>query len=191
MFILLKPPKFTGYADLTRIPCEDPTPNSDAVSALVVYQIVSGLKENCLDGEIRDLFPLVEAYLHSPMSRVNSSDPLGLGTDLWISQWIVGPNGTNHLHGLVQIARQVVLSSLQFSTPALNFRVYGALIGMQCTSDESLHGLAHDVLLRMIGDEMSTACGETEHSSINKVMLATALNPIACIRLSDDATVDI
>jgi hypothetical protein len=73
----------------------------------------------------------------------------------------------------------------------LPFRMYGAFLGAQLVPDKSL-GLAEMVehilnSTRIVEHELNTPVGGDEgHSCINKVMLASALDPLAFMRIANE-----
>lgn len=76
---------------------------------------------------------------------------------------------------------------------ALPFRLYGALLGGRAVESDARYGKracteARELLARVMPDmvavEGRSKCdGRTEHSGINKVMLASVLAPAAFLRL--------
>ncbi len=58
----------------------------------------------------------------------------------------------------------------------LNFRLYGALFGMQLYDKQDLDQYA-EYAVRQFLEEMDREVGDSAHSTINKVMFATAINP--------------
>lgn len=82
------------------------------------------------------------------------------------------------------IIQQEVASA--YSSSELNFRLYGALIGAQLTGDSSLREMGKSIALSYLDKELRISATDSTHFAINKVMLATALNPEALRRLSED-----
>ena len=184
--------------DMTPIPDASPTrPSSDAVSAYCIYRLLNHYsttaaagddeKNAPLTAEIEELKPVVVAYFSSPVSQLlqESFDPLGLGTHLFVLQFlegdqtVVGTNFNEYRQRLLEMARHILEPTLQeaFSrkkSSQLDFRIYGGLLGLKCTSTSSLIDLADSAVQAFISrDELSR---HDDNRAINLVMLAAAVN---------------
>ncbi|KAI9027072.1 hypothetical protein DFJ74DRAFT_662943 [Hyaloraphidium curvatum] len=180
--------------DLTPIAgAPQPRPNHDALSALAVFHLLDA-GTGSLRGEIADLLPIARAYLASPSSALSdAADPLGLGTHLWTSQWLGGPGSGGYLSALRSVAPGALARASEGARGGdpLDFRIYGALMGAQVVGDDRMREFAKEKALEMAVREMERGVGERPHSTINKVMLTAALNPVAFRRLPGEAAVEI
>ena len=72
----------------------------------------------------------------------------------------------------------------------LPFRLYGAIIGAKLSGDKKLLDKADIVLDQMKESEMNSPLG-SPHSTINKVMFATALDPGVLSRREQEPRLEI
>lgn len=179
--------------DCSRIPGLDPYPNHDAVTALCVYRIANKLSHGQLDSECRDLESIVVKYFDLPIEQILASarDELGLGLHLFSNQFFEGPKAQHTIEATQEIVKPVVERWLSSSSDEseLNFRFYGTLLGMQLTGDASLTLEARQIVSRMVDAEMNIDATASRHFAINKVMLASALIPLAFRKLSDEENI--
>jgi hypothetical protein len=73
----------------------------------------------------------------------------------------------------------------------LNFRLYGALFGMQLYEKQDLNRYSERAVRQFLSVEMDREVGDSAHSTINKVMFATAVNPMGYKRTDVDGTITI
>lgn len=153
----------------------DPRPSHDVLSAYVVYGIIDAQSgTNALKTELDELQPLVSEYLSQAPQKFASeiTDPLGLGTHLLTSQFLA-PSGKvdRYKASLLANARPVLNSAIASSRVGdpLNFRTYGALLGCQVSGDGELEAFANRAAWELLKGELASKCGESEHSTINKV----------------------
>jgi hypothetical protein len=186
--------------DLSPIPTDLTTrSNHDAVTALVVYTLVNGIcADKPLETEIADLQGIVETYYQKDVRELmqHAMDPLGLGLELWSSQWLEGAAPTLFRDSMIKMAQPIAQNSIAESPHSdLNFRLYGAVLGLQLVIDGStaahLTKYAEHLIKYFVEEEVAHAIGENEHSTINKVMFAAAVNPLAYKRQDGDAVVTI
>lgn len=129
------------------------------------------------------------AYVRQGM-RV-SSDPLGYGLLGWKSQWM--GSWAEALRARMQVLAPMGVLDVE-SGMQLPFRLYGALLGARLLQEESsappggrgtdAGALAERALAVVTRVEMEET--ESPHSSINKCMLAGALDPLAFARWEGD-----
>ena len=178
-------------SDLTPIPgLGQAYPNDDALSGYLVYSLIhhasAGHDVPSVEQECRELREVAERYVLSGV-RV-SPDPLGFGLWGWKSQWL----GADWSKPILDRLRALAPHALDLTTGmGLPFRFYGALLGAQLVPDRSLGlgGLAQQILdsAQIVEYELSTPVGgEAGHSCINKVMLASALDPLAFARVDGE-----
>jgi hypothetical protein len=126
-----------------------------------------------LKTELNELAPIVTKYLSASPELITTDalDPLGLGTHLITAQYISGPKGDAYRSSLLKIARPSLRSSLVAAREgdALNFRVYGALLGCQVSGDPGLSEAAREAAWIMLEAENKTRVGDGDHGTINKV----------------------
>ena len=189
-------------ADLTVIPgLEGAGPNDDALAGWIVYSLIreERLKRqqevghtvhSPIEHEWREMGQVAAAYVEQNGIRV-SPDPLGYGLIAWKSQWMGtwGNQVRSRLGLLAPIALDVQSGMM------LPFRLYGALLGarllpssLTTTGGEDIKDLAERIVDAVTPIELRAALAETPHSAINKVMLATALDPLAFSRLDHEPT---
>lgn len=178
-------------SDLTPIPESGRAyPNDDALSGYLMYSLVRhaslGKDVPSLDQECKELGEVAQQYVASGVRL--SPDPLGFGLWGWKSQWL----GAEWSRPIRERLRLLAPIAMDVSTGMqLPFRLYGALLGAQMVPDASL-GLAEvaEQILsstRIVEHELGTSVGGAEgHSCINKVMLASALDPLAFRRIADE-----
>ena len=169
--------------DLTPIRgLEDTGPNGDALAAWVVYHVVDAAAaaegtDGGLAAEIAALQPVVRKYT----ARLRlTTDPLGYGLDVWLAGFL-GAWAAEYRAAMTTSPALLDEVLDVRSGMELPFRLYGALIGAKLSRDTALASRA-ETLLRsdaVAGVELGHRCGEREHSGINKVMFATALDPLA------------
>jgi hypothetical protein len=174
--------------DGSPIPGDRTSPNHDAVSAWAVYRVAKVAGAD-VDAELGDLLPIAKRYFERPLSLHEVMDPLGFGTQLWTMQWcsraVLGPGVDEHRKTLLSFVDRMLNIC---GESELRFRAYGALLGLNLYSaqlsakqNETLHALlAHFVKVE------EAAPQQEDHSSINKAMLAAALNPIAFAARPDE-----
>lgn len=165
-------------------------PNDDALSGYIVYSLIEhaslgkgfpGLEQECLE-----LGDAARQYILSGVRIF--PDPLGFGLWGWKSQWL-GPEWSQPI--LQRLRRMAPIALDVESGMRLPFRLYGALLGAQLVPDKSL-GLAEMVerilnTTNIVEHELNTHVGGDEgHSCINKVMLASALDPLAFTRIPNE-----
>eukprot|EP00668_Euglena_longa_P038625 GGOE01049668.1.p2 GENE.GGOE01049668.1~~GGOE01049668.1.p2 ORF type:complete len:289 (+),score=83.89 GGOE01049668.1:345-1211(+) len=178
---------------------ERPEPNSDAASALVVYHVLSAtaralgdaLAEEQMKSPIEDLTPIVQQYYQHAAASV-TPDPLGFGLTAWKLQWLMGPAADLQRQTLCRIAPAALDVPRHLQLP---FRLYGALLGAALPfmnpqpgggeQNSVLASCAAEATATMTTRELRTALGATEHSAINKVMLAAAIDPAPFARLPE------
>jgi hypothetical protein len=154
-------------------------PNDDALSGYLVYSLVHHASAGhsdipSIDEECAELREVAGRYVQSGI-RI-SSDPLGFGLWGWKSQWLghLAEPVRTRLHRLAPTALDISRGM------QLPFRLYGALLGAQLASDSSLLAMAEEVLNSPhVVDMTVRAPVEEELACINKVMLASALDPLA------------
>lgn len=165
--------------DLTPPRGARPHVGDDLLSAYIVYHVVQAAGGD-VSKEIADLTPLTASYARQ-LPYV-SSDPLGLGLMAWKMQWCGGwANGRRA--AIRRLLPEAFDPHLGMQLP---FRLYGGIIGGKLMH---VQGSA-EVLEQVKAIEMSTQCGEMEHSAINKVMFASALDPLAFTKLPDEPIID-
>lgn len=176
-------------------------PSSDAVSGLVAYTAVATAAKalGCTGGiesELRDMKGIVVA-----MNPAVSSDPLGWGLQCWEAQWLrrnhswpfASPWGqyANHLTDPSAFERTTVMRHVG----EIPFRMYGSWLGARVCGEMTLADaatrLARDAAraeLRAVAMESRDSDDVEENglTAINRVMLASALDPIAFCRRQDE-----
>jgi hypothetical protein len=165
-------------------------PNDDALSGYIVYSLVKhaslGKGFPSLERECIELGDVARQYILSGVRIF--PDPLGFGLWGWKSQWL----GAEWSQPILERLRRMAPIALDVeSGRRLPFRMYGAFLGAQLVPDKSL-GLAEMVehilnSTRIVEHELNTRIGGGgEHSCINKVMLASALDPLAFMRIANE-----
>lgn len=177
-------------ADLTTISGRERAgPSGDAVSGLIAYialdkthHAVGPKNAAGIGDEIADLTAVSSMYAKGGGFQMATSDPLGFGLQYWEAQFF-SPELSGALRGAL---RRAAGSALHLRHLALPFRFYGALLGARLSEDPALEEQAQQMLEIAVQQEMSSKFGESEHSCINKVMLASALLPGAFRRRPDE-----
>ena len=163
---------------------EDTEPNRDAFDGWLVYNLVHQLHP-VLENEVKELDYVVKNYVKSGLRA--TSDPLGYGLIWWSYQWVKG----KHVEASKQQLKKLASMALDVRHGRqLPFRLYGAIIGGKLSMDSNIIALANKSLDHMKEYEMSTKIG-SPHSTINKVMYATALDPYALQKYPNDAVFEI
>ena len=100
----------------------------------------------------------------------------------WSYQWVEG----KVIEASKERLRQLASNALDVRHGRqLPFRLYGAIIGGKLSKDPSIITQSESCLESMIEYEMKTKIG-SPHSTINKVMFATALDPYALMIRDDE-----
>eukprot|EP00090_Calanus_glacialis_P024070 TRINITY_DN37370_c0_g1_i1.p1 TRINITY_DN37370_c0_g1~~TRINITY_DN37370_c0_g1_i1.p1 ORF type:complete len:289 (+),score=65.53 TRINITY_DN37370_c0_g1_i1:94-867(+) len=162
---------------------EHSPPNSDALSGLIVYHLANSQSQ--LSNEIGDLIGVVQRYARSGMRA--TGDPLGWGLDWWSLQWLEGELADNHKEKVLMLSDTALNIRHGHQLP---FRLYGAIIGAKLSGEKRLEDRAGLLLEQMKEYETNSPMG-SPHSSINKVMFATALDPGVLSRTDVEAKVTI
>jgi hypothetical protein len=166
-------------ADLTPIPALIGScgPNSDAFSAITVFNILNDLSKGSLDQEVADLRYILNGYNEAP-----PFDPLGYGLLWWRLQWL-DPNEC------ADMKRELILISdqeLDFEQGMrLPFRLFGAVLGAKLSGVPVLAKGAEEIVTALVEKEFDPT--DDEHSSINSVMLASCINPLAFKKRPEEA----
>jgi hypothetical protein len=163
-------------------------PNDDALSGYLMYTLVRhasvGQDVPSIDQECDELGEVARQYILSGVRL--SADPLGYGLWGWKCQWL----GAEWSGPIRDRLRALAPTALDLTTGmALPFRLYGALLGAQLVpGSPGLKDAAERVLASGVVEyEMGVPVGGEEgHSCINKVMLASALDPLAFARLAGE-----
>ena len=138
----------------------------------IMYNLAHQLNPS-LEKEVKELNHVVTNYLKSGLRA--TSDPLGYGLIWWSYQWVQGKQVDSSKQKLKQLAPMALDVRHGRQLP---FRLYGAIIGGKLSRDSTIMALAEKSLDSMTEYEMNTKIG-SPHSTINKVMFATALDPYA------------
>merc|ERR1712150_120093 len=163
---------------------EDAEPSRDAFDGWIMYNLVNRLNP-VLDQEVEELNQVVSKYVKSGLRA--TSDPLGYGLIWWSYQWVQG----NEIDSSKQRLKQLASTALDIRHGRqLPFRLYGAIIGGKLSEDSNVIALAEKSLNSMTEYEMKSKIG-SPHSTINKVMFATALDPCAFKKLDDENVLSI
>ena len=163
---------------------EDAEPSRDAFDGWIMYNMVNRLNP-VLDQEVEELNQVVSKYVKSGLRA--TSDPLGYGLIWWSYQWVQG----NEIDSSKQRLKQLASTALDIRHGRqLPFRLYGAIIGGKLSDDSNVIALAEKSLNSMTEYEMKSKIG-SPHSTINKVMFATALDPYAFKKLDDENVLSI
>ena len=147
--------------------------NDDTLVALIVFELLQhAVQEQDTSGTSLSLvneIALLRNALQSYQPRV-TDDPLGWGLEAIFDQYLIGQPRSQALASLASSA----LNPYHLSLP---FRLYGALIGARTAgaSVASPNAVDRLVNLSLEHEAQAQARGETEHSSINRVMLAMCL----------------
>ena len=163
---------------------EDTEPNRDAFDGWLMYKLVHQYHP-VLESEVKDLTYVVKKYVDSGLR--STSDPLGYGLIWWSYQWVKGRKVNESKQQLNRLASMALDVRHGRQLP---FRLYGAIIGGKLSKDPSIIALANKSLDQMRKYEMNTKIG-SPHSTINKVMFATALDPLALQIHHDDSIFEI
>ena len=158
---------------------EDTDPNRDAFDGWIMYNLAHRLNPT-LEKEVKELNHVVTNYVKSGLRA--TSDPLGYGLIWWSYQWVQGKQVDSNKQKLKQLAPMALDVRHGRQLP---FRLYGAIIGGKLSMDSTIIALAEKSLDSMTEYEMNTTVG-SPHSTINKVMFATALDPYAFQRQNDE-----
>ena len=128
-------------------------------------------------------------------------DGLGYGLQWWEAQWFPSeqthPAGRAAGHADMQRAALVASTAVCLDVEdgmRLPFRLYGALVGARLATGRDAAALQRHAskLLKQVNElERKVPFGGAEHSGINKVMMATALDPWAFARLPDEPVVQL
>ena len=179
-------------ADCSPIRGSTPTrPSGDAVSGCVAYVAVAEALAR------RDVGPSI-AWEQSDMRDIArqlrpavSWDPLGWGLQAWEAQWLPrdSPTWGRFVDELFSAAAtdRVADAGRRRELP---FRLYGAYLGarvseradLQAAATASARDAAERELARANGEAAATADDDDRLDSINRVMLAAALDPLAFCR---------
>eukprot|EP01062_Namystynia_karyoxenos_P003069 TRINITY_DN11081_c0_g1_i3.p1 TRINITY_DN11081_c0_g1~~TRINITY_DN11081_c0_g1_i3.p1 ORF type:complete len:362 (+),score=97.10 TRINITY_DN11081_c0_g1_i3:81-1166(+) len=154
-------------------------PSSDALTGWLVYRIVQRATAAGSDGSP----PLAEeeaqlrvpAMIYATAGGLRATDdPLGYGLQWWKAQWLRGAQA-DELRRELRSGAASAMSQRHLSLP---FRLYGAVIGARLSRDAEVAARAEEALAALVDREERQPVG-APHSGINKVMLATALDPWA------------
>lgn len=118
-----------------------------------------------------------------------TEDPLGYGL-LWFELQFLPPGKTldRARAGMIARAESAMDVGAHYSLP---FRLYGTLIGGQLSGDARVADLARATLQQVSEFERKNVVGRSPHSTINKVMFATALDPYAMSKWPEDSTLNL
>lgn len=165
-------------SDLTPIPglIGDYGSNSDAFSAITVFNILNDLSGGLLNQEIADL-----RYILHGCNETPSFDPLGYGLLWWRLQWLDPNDCVDMKQKLVLISDQELNFEQGMQLP---FRLFGAVLGAELSGIPMLEKRAEKILLVLKGKFFDPK--NDEHSSINAVMLASCINPLAFKKRSEE-----
>ncbi|KAK3279286.1 hypothetical protein CYMTET_12825 [Cymbomonas tetramitiformis] len=160
----------------------------DTLGAWLVYNIVAiaaghrpGIVQ--VSKEIDETGRVLDDNFMTLRTREPTWDPLSFGMQAWKLQWLgpwadamrdtfySGSNITNSLSALD------VSKGMQ-----LPFRLYCGLLGAKLSGNDILTHHAEKVLDEITPKAMSELVGASEHSAINKVTFAAALEPLAFAR---------
>ena len=165
--------------DLTPAPGMRPHLGDDLLAAYIVYTLVQAAGGDVAK-EIADLHPLMTTLME--IQPYMSSDPLGLGLMAWKLQWC-----GEWAEGRRAIVRRLLPEAFDPTFGMqLPFRLYGGIIGGKILGVSG----SQEILEQVKAIEMSTKCGDLEHSGINKVMFASALDPGAFLRSRDEQVIE-
>jgi len=167
--------------DASPIPdLEAPGPSSDALSAFLLYSLLP-LSKDRMTEDVRGPARVYVQYVASGGISRRRLDPLSFGLQAWEAQWMPPPIRRRILAFLRACGSEAldVRSGMQ-----LPFRLYGGLMGAILLRDEegfdelAKHAarVAWEIGLEYEGN---VPAGSSEHTAINKVMLAAALDPWA------------
>lgn len=177
-------------------------PNDDALSGWVVYSLVRHERErrghpSPIAREQEELGQLARAYVQEGKGIHVSRDSLGWGLQAWKSQWL-GPWAEAFRARLQLMAGSLRNGPLHVEKGMrLPFRLYGAIQGARLLTGGSPPGgrgmdaktQAERALAAVT--ELELADEESDFGSINKVMLAAALDPLALARLETEPLLDL
>mgnify|MGYP000272676830 CR=1 FL=1 len=147
--------------------------SDDTLVALIVFSILERQRQNKDSSTvIPSLAPeiaMLEKSLEFYKPRV-TDDPLGWGLEALYDQFLQGHPRRQALHSLHQRA----LHPSHFSLP---FRLYGAMIGARIAGKEvAPTSMVNDLIVQSLEYQAGAIQrGYEEHSTINRVMLATVL----------------
>ena len=158
---------------------EDTEPNRDAFDGWLMYNLINRMSP-VLDKEVKDLTDVVSNYVNTGLRA--TADPLGYGLIWWSYQWVEG----KVIEASKQRLKKLAPNALDVRHGRqLPFRLYGAIIGGKLSKDPNIITQSESCLEAMIEYEMKTKIG-SPHSTINKVMFATALDPYALMIRDDE-----
>ena len=163
---------------------EDTEPNQDAFDGWLMYNLVHRVYP-ILEKEIKELEYVVKNYVESGLRA--TSDPLGYGLIWWSYQWVKGWKVEASKQQLKKLASMALDIRHGRQLP---FRLYGAIIGGKLSMDSNIVALANKSLDHMKEYEMNNKIG-SPHSTINKIMFATAFDPFAFKKYSDDTIFEV
>jgi len=191
--------------DLTRIPGVYVRESHDAVSAWAVFNVVQSIGGDVAD-EIQDLLPIAKRYFEQPLPVLMREilDPLGLGTHLWILQWLLAEPVSSiprkrcslfekkmkdYRDKVLSLAVSVIENDLLMLSEgnSLLFRTCGALMsaqlvdGRQSEEAQTLSNFAERSAIHLAEKSIRSNPDRIsdEHFAINSVMLASAVLPLA------------
>ena len=199
--------------DMSPIRGMPPTrPSSDAISGLVAYRAVATVARRAgtsvreeIEEECQDM-----ATIASALHPVVSSDSLGWGLEAWEAQWLPRLSARSEFAESFEVVRRyaahadavLTLSAFENATDprdrrSLPFRAYGSWIGARLSERASLVDTASALARAAAREELHVlahsppafADGHDALASINRVMLATALDPLAFSRHADEPDV--
>jgi hypothetical protein len=162
------PPPFSG------LPHSHVGANDDTLVALIVFSMLEHYRVSSLpiddDLHLTKEIQMLQQSLQNYQPRV-TTDPLGWGMEVLYDQFVDGRPRRQRLVAVQDTA-------LYTSHLTLPFRLYGALMGAQILTVESVLPQSKvDALLQLSLEHEANAQrqGHEEHSSINRVMLAMCL----------------
>ena len=183
--------------------------SSDAVSGAVAWSAASRLAERVGGAEPGETLRRETDDMRDMATRLRpavSLDPLGWGVQMWESQWFPAAEELAERRGREWGAFAAALRASarvpggDFAAPRrpgrldeLPFRAYGALLGARVGGSrdlaETAAGAARDAAraeLAGLGEVSRAAPRSDGLTAINRVMLASALDPLAFRRLEDE-----
>ena len=170
-------------------PLQYQPPGDDTLTALIVFSLIEHhlRQEQCAKYSLQNEIDKLRQSLVGYKGRV-TSDPLGWGLAAMYDQWLERKRTTE-----LQLYAKDALSTFHMSLP---FRLYGALLGAKlCPKavDEIAQELGPLVEMAVRYEESHIFQGtHEEHSSINRVMLATVLlTPGALGRMSGEPSLSL
>jgi len=191
-------------------------PSTDATSGLVAYRAVMALIRPSGDGAAEDIDAEFEdlSAIARALNPAVSRDALGWGLEAWVAQWLPRVGGweerdEEHSPTVRKYAvhAEDVLRASSFeraSDPrdrrALPFRAYGSWIGARTSGRDALVDAAARLAREAAREELHVANrgdlfraptdgGRPDLTSINRVMLASALDPLAFTRRAGEVEI--